>query len=131
MLAFPSCPAARLEPAPPCIASLACPAVPASSPSTTAPSSAAPASSPSTPAPSSPAPASSPSAPAPGSCTYTVKPGDSLYNIATANGLTLDALLKLNPQITSPDRINAGDAIKICSSGASRSGEKGLHRLRL
>jgi LysM repeat protein len=39
---------------------------------------------------------------------YFVHPGDTLYKIAQANGMTLDELLILNPQITNPNLIYPG-----------------------
>lgn len=44
---------------------------------------------------------------------YTVKAGDTLTAIAKANGTTVDALLKANPQITNPNLIKVGQVIKI------------------
>ncbi len=44
---------------------------------------------------------------------YTVKPGDTLYNIAQRFGFTLGQLLAANPQITNPDAISIGQRINI------------------
>ena len=52
--------------------------------------------------------------------------GDTLSNIAASNGLTLDALLKCNPQITNTDLIKAGDVISLCSGSGSTTGEHEL-----
>ncbi|MGI5872697.1 MAG: SafA/ExsA family spore coat assembly protein, partial [Bacillota bacterium] len=41
----------------------------------------------------------------PGSTTYTVVQGDTMFEIARRFGVTLDALLAANPQITDPNRI--------------------------
>lgn len=48
----------------------------------------------------------------PGSFTYTVKPGDSMWSIAKKFGVSLDALIRANPQISDPSRIKPGQ--KIC-----------------
>ena len=45
--------------------------------------------------------------------TYTVKPGDTLGKIAKRNGVTLDQLLKSNPQIKNPDKIKVGDVVNV------------------
>ncbi|KAH7399764.1 hypothetical protein BKA64DRAFT_777789 [Cadophora sp. MPI-SDFR-AT-0126] len=46
--------------------------------------------------------------------TYTVVAGDTLSTIATDKlGVTLEALLAVNPQITNPDLINVGDVINV------------------
>jgi LysM repeat protein len=45
--------------------------------------------------------------------TYEVKPGDTLSRIASKFGLTLDALLDANKQITNRDLINIGQKINI------------------
>lgn len=44
---------------------------------------------------------------------YTVKSGDALSGIAKKNNLTLDALLKANPQIKNPNDIYPGEVIMI------------------
>lgn len=44
---------------------------------------------------------------------YTVKPGDTLSKIAKLNGVSLDELLKANPQITDPNRISVGDVLTL------------------
>ncbi len=44
---------------------------------------------------------------------YTVVPGDSLSGIAEHHGVTHDALLAANPDITTPSLIHPGDAIAI------------------
>lgn len=56
-----------------------------------------------------------------GQCTptYIVKSGDTLYAIATTNGVTLAALEAANPQITNPDLIFPKQMITIpCPGGA-------------
>ena len=42
---------------------------------------------------------------------YVVKKGDTLSRIAADNGLTLNELISLNPQIKDPNKINIGDEI--------------------
>jgi spore coat assembly protein SafA len=44
---------------------------------------------------------------------YEVKKGDTLWLIAKKFGVSLDALIKANPQIADPNRINIGDIIHI------------------
>jgi hypothetical protein len=44
---------------------------------------------------------------------YTVKPGDTLGKIAKRSGVALDQLLKANPQVKNPDRINVGDVLNL------------------
>jgi hypothetical protein len=52
-------------------------------------------------------------APAPTPVLYTIKRGDTLSKIATANGLTLDELLAANPAIKDPNKIGLGQQIII------------------
>ena len=44
---------------------------------------------------------------------YVAAPGDCLWNIARANGMSLNALLALNPQIKNPNLLYVGDRIRI------------------
>ena len=44
---------------------------------------------------------------------YTVVSGDCLWNIAAKNGISLNALISLNPQIKNPNLIYAGHSIRI------------------
>jgi len=48
--------------------------------------------------------------------TYTVRAGDTLYRIARRYGLTLDQILRSNPQITNPAEIYPGQVINIPAS---------------
>ena len=58
--------------------------------------------------------------------TYTVVSGDGLFNIATQTfGITLDALLAANPEITNPDLIVVGQVINIPICGQGSSGSNG------
>jgi LysM repeat protein len=41
-------------------------------------------------------------------CSYTVKAGDTLFNIGKAHGLTVAQLLQYNPEIKDPDHIEVG-----------------------
>jgi LysM repeat protein len=43
-----------------------------------------------------------------GDCSYTVKAGDTLFNIGKAHGLTVAQLLQYNPEIKDPDHIEVG-----------------------
>ena len=45
--------------------------------------------------------------------TYKIKPGDTLSRIARRNGISLAQLLKANPQITNPDRIQVGRVVNL------------------
>lgn len=45
--------------------------------------------------------------------TYKVKPGDTLTKIAKRNGISLAQLLKANPQITNPDRLQVGQIVNL------------------
>jgi hypothetical protein len=45
------------------------------------------------------------------SASYTVVAGDTLWGIASRNGMTVDGLLVLNPQISNPNLIYPGDII--------------------
>jgi murein DD-endopeptidase MepM/ murein hydrolase activator NlpD len=45
--------------------------------------------------------------------TYKVKPGDNLSKIAKRYGISLAQLLKANPQITNPDRIQVGQLVNV------------------
>lgn len=56
-------------------------------------------------------PAPSPAPAAQGS--YQIKPGDNLTKIAKAYGTTIDALMKLNPQIKNPNLIYAGHKMNV------------------
>jgi len=50
---------------------------------------------------------------------YTVVSGDTLWDIARANGVSLDALIAANPQIANPDLIYPGDKITIPGGGGT------------
>ena len=45
--------------------------------------------------------------------TYKIKPGDTLSKIAKRNGISLAQLLKANPQITNPDKIQVGQVVNL------------------
>src|SRR5512140_425613 len=73
---------------------------------------------------SSPTPAASASAaatvapsitpvPSPSPTVYVVKAGDVLSRLAVKFGVTVDAIVKANPQIKNPDRLNLGDQLVI------------------
>jgi uncharacterized YkwD family protein/spore coat assembly protein SafA len=49
---------------------------------------------------------------------YTVKSGDTLYKIASSNGVTLSQLLSANPSISNPSLIYVGQKITIPSTKA-------------
>ena len=56
-------------------------------------------------------------APAAGT-SYAIKAGDTLSRIAQQNGTTVDALMKLNPQITNPNMIYAGKSLTLPGAAA-------------
>ena len=74
-------------------------------------------SSPGNPPPSNPPPAS-------GQTYYAVK-GDTLRKIAAKFNTTVDALLKLNPQITNPNVIYVGQAIAVPATASTYAVQKG------
>jgi hypothetical protein len=45
--------------------------------------------------------------------TYKIKVGDTLSKIAKRNGISLAQLLKANPQITNPDRVQVGQVVNL------------------
>lgn len=64
--------------------------------------------------------------------TYTVVKGDTLGAIAKANGTTVDALLKLNPDIKDADVIGIGQVIKLSgSAGSSGSDDTTSEKIEL
>ncbi len=56
--------------------------------------------------------------PEPGGATYIVQPGDTLRKIASRFSVTVDAILKLNPNITNASLIYAGQRIKLPKDAA-------------
>lgn len=70
-----------------------------------------------TPVPTTPPPASGQ--------TYYVKKGDTLRNIASRFSISVDDILKLNPQITNPNKIYVGQAITIPSTAPTYIVQKG------
>ncbi|MDD4146677.1 MAG: LysM domain-containing protein, partial [Clostridia bacterium] len=49
---------------------------------------------------------------------YVIQQGDTLYSIAARYGVTVRAILAVNPQITNPNLISVGQMIKVpCPSG--------------
>jgi LysM repeat protein len=57
--------------------------------------------------------------------TYTVQHGDNMWNIAQANGMTLEQLEALNPQIKNPSLIFAGQQINISGGSAAAASTDG------
>ena len=57
--------------------------------------------------------------------TYTVQRGDTLWDIARAHGVSLDALLQANPQIANPDLIYPDQSIRLPSSVGGPDGANG------
>jgi murein DD-endopeptidase MepM/ murein hydrolase activator NlpD len=58
------------------------------------------------------------------STTHTVKPGETLSQIAAANGTTVQALKAANPQIKDSDRIYPGQVVRIGGGGAAQAQPK-------
>lgn len=78
-----------------------------------------------------PAPAA-PAAPAQSGGAYrvhAVKPGETALAIAVANGMTLDQLKALNPEVMrNPDRLRVGQGVKVVANGAgARAAEPARH----
>lgn len=46
---------------------------------------------------------------------YIVQPGDSLYDIAMQNNITVNQLMDLNPRISDPNRIYVGERLEVGS----------------
>ncbi len=67
-----------------------------------------------------PVPMPMPPAPGPvmGVVEYIVQPGDTMWLIAGRFGVSLDALIRANPQIRNPDMIFPGEIVKIPTAGA-------------
>lgn len=83
------------------------------------------------PAAAAPAPAA-PAAPAQSGGAYrvhAVKPGETALAIAVANGMTLDQLKALNPEVMrNPDRLRVGQGVKVVANGAgARAAEPARH----
>jgi LysM repeat protein len=51
--------------------------------------------------------------------TYVVQPGDTMSSIAAAHNLTLAALEAANPQVTNPNKIQAGQLLNLVSGGST------------
>ena len=83
-----------------------------SSPTPSPSPSALPSSPPPSVAPASPSPEASASA-SPSARIYVVRKGDTLIAIAKANGITLAALRKANPQVTDPTKLRVGQKLVI------------------
>lgn len=70
--------------------------------------------------------------PLPASCvgteTYTVQSGDTLYDIAMANGITVNQLEASNPQITNPDLIYPQELIAISPSTCAPASSSKVRR---
>jgi LysM repeat protein len=54
-----------------------------------------------------------PPAPGQAATAYTVKPGDTLSEIAAKSGTTVDALMQANPALTNANQIQAGQALNV------------------
>lgn len=52
---------------------------------------------------------------------YTIKSGDTLSGIATANGTSVQNLLNINPSITNPNYIRAGDNLNLGVAGGGNT----------
>ncbi|HET9789590.1 MAG TPA: LysM domain-containing protein [Pyrinomonadaceae bacterium] len=58
--------------------------------------------------------------------TYTIKAGDTLGKIAKSKGVTLEQLLKANPQIKNPDKIKVGDVLNVPDNSTTTANTKPL-----
>ena len=56
----------------------------------------------------------------PGGILYTIRSGDTLFNIANRYGIPLDCLIRFNPQIPNPNVISPGQVICIPPASACR-----------
>lgn len=61
---------------------------------------------------------------------YIVQPGDTMWLIAKKFGVSLDALLKANPQVADGDRISVGEKIFIPQSGSGSGGATGTYTVK-
>ena len=61
----------------------------------------------------------------PANGSYTVKPGDTLWDIAAANGISLQSLIEANPQISNPDLIYPGQNVNIPGGGSAGGPDQG------
>ncbi len=57
--------------------------------------------------------------------TVRIERGDTLTELAQRNNTTVDAIMKANPKIRDPDRIFAGDTLKVPSGGSAGQGPSG------
>lgn len=57
---------------------------------------------------------------------YTIKSGDSLAAVAQRNGVSLQELLKANPQIKNPNLVYAGQTVSMPSGGAKTGSLDGI-----
>lgn len=60
---------------------------------------------------------------------YTVRPGDTLWKIASLYEVGISELIKENPQISNPDLIYIGEQIRIPAQGTYREMEREIIRL--
>ncbi|MEE0775492.1 MAG: SafA/ExsA family spore coat assembly protein [Bacillota bacterium] len=65
-----------------------------------------------------------------GMSVYTVRPGDTMWLIAKKFGISLERLLKANPQIKDPDRIDVGQKIFIPQGGSGGGGGGTVYTVR-
>jgi len=56
----------------------------------------------------------------PGGILYTVRAGDTMFNIANRFGIPLNCLIRFNPQIPNPNQINPGQVLCVPPSSACR-----------
>ena len=50
---------------------------------------------------------------------YTVAPGDTMWQIANANSVSLDDLIAANPQVQNPSMIEVGQVLNLPGSGGA------------
>lgn len=61
-----------------------------------------------------PAPKPAPEKPSDDKCTHVVVEGDTLFDLAAKFDTTLEAIVKLNPEIKNPDLLSIGTEVKVC-----------------
>lgn len=59
---------------------------------------------------------------------YTVRSGDTLSEIAASNGVSLQALIRANPQISNPDLIRPGEQVSIPAGGGAQQSSYTVQR---
>lgn len=69
----------------------------------------------------------SPAPPVMGTTQYIVQQGDTMWIIAKRFGVSLDDLIRANPQVRNPDLINVGEVLRIPGAGSVMPGPYPIH----